>query len=177
MNRWDPKFEFSQEVSSFRYSNTIKTVYFIEITRITDATGKSKRNLNKHGKLSMRLLKTLNTRSTSDQNLTIIYLDSSPKISTWCSSAASSSSLVSLSISLSLFLRYNVFTVRYTGSGRPVSRAGAHDKSDWLKICNKGRVLLGSTVLTQTGLGYSGWRFPIGYFSNHFRLKCGHSWE
>ena len=28
------------------------------------------------------------------------------------------------------YIRYNLFTVRYTGSGRPVSRAGAHDKSE-----------------------------------------------
>ena len=41
MNRWDPKFEFSQQLSSFGYSNTNETVYFIEISGITDATGKS----------------------------------------------------------------------------------------------------------------------------------------
>ena len=46
MNCWDRKFEFSQQLSSFGYPNTNETVNFIEISGITDATGKFKRNLN-----------------------------------------------------------------------------------------------------------------------------------
>jgi len=42
---------FHKELSTFGYSNTNETVYFIEITGITDATGESKRNLNTKEKI------------------------------------------------------------------------------------------------------------------------------
>ena len=99
VNRCDPKFEFSQKLSSFGYSNTNETVYFIEITGITDATGESNRNLNGEGKLNMCSLESRKTSSTLDHNLSVAYLDFSLKTCRWCSNSSSSPSLIPLSLS------------------------------------------------------------------------------
>ena len=85
MNRCDLKFEFSLKLSTFGYSNTNETVYFIEITGITDATSECKQNLNTQEKLNMRSLESRHTSSTLDHNLWIAYLDSSLKTCSWCS--------------------------------------------------------------------------------------------
>ena len=67
---------FHKKLSTFGYSKTNETVYFIEITGITDATGECKQNLNSQEKLNMRSLESRHTSSTLDQNLWIAYLDS-----------------------------------------------------------------------------------------------------
>ena len=87
-----------KKLSTFGYSNTNETVYFIEITGITYTKGKSKRNLNTKEKLNMCSLKSRHTSSTLDHNLSIAYLDSSLKTCSWCSNSASSSSLIPLSL-------------------------------------------------------------------------------
>ena len=87
-----------KELSTFGYSNTNETVYFIEITGISDARGESKRNLNTKEKFNMCSLESRYTSSTLDHNLSIAYLDSSLKTCSWCSNSASSSSLMPLSL-------------------------------------------------------------------------------